>query len=377
MLQKTIFSTRFAMGMIVAQLHIIFHQHGQDNSIILFSTFCCRQFAFLFILWKMSDNTTDTSNSNSNLAVDPPLAKVIKFWLLLLGESLSIPCYVFSIYHLLSTKTAREALHNHTIVLILIFNLIQLTIDLSMTVSYLRLGYVVPSSPVSCLIWQFVDFGIWYTALLLMLWSSIERHILIFHSHLVATVQRRIFVHFMPLIVVSCYAPVFYTYLIFIYPCTPLYDYSSVLCGGPCYYSGIPVSLVWYETIAHYIVPVLLIAMFNIALLLRVIQKKCRLHRAVNWRQCRKMTVQLVSIASVFLLSDLPFTIVQVLRWSGHPDFATDIAGLYLTYLTYLPAIGIPFVTLGTIPELKKKVNALFFFLENRQAVRPNFVPTN
>ena len=323
----------------------------------------------------MANNTADTNDSNINLAYDPPFAKAIKFWLIVLSESLAIPCYLFVIYHLSSTKIAREGLHNHTVVLILIFNFIQLTTDVSMTVSYLRLGYVVPSTPMYCLIWQFVDFGIWYAALFLMLWSSIERHILIFHSGLVATVQRRILIHFMPLLAVSLYAPVFYAYLIFVYPCTSIYDYSFPLCGGPCYYSDIAISLVWYETIAHYVIPVLLIAVLNIALLFRVINQKHRLHQAIHWRQYRKMTVQLVSIASVFLLSDLPFTIITIVRWSGHPDFATDIAGPYLTYLTYLPAIAIPFVTLGTLSALKKKLNALLFFRANRQALVPNTVP--
>ena len=210
-----------------------------------------------------------------------------------------------------------------------------------------------------------------------MLWSSIERHILRFHSELVATVQGRILIHFRPLLADSLYGPVCYTYLIFIYPCTPIYDYSTVLCGGPCYYTDIPVSLVWHATIAHYVIPVLLIAVLNIGLLLRVIRQKHRLHQIVHWRQYRKMTVQLVSLASVFLLSAFPFTIITIVRWSGHPDFATDIAGPYLTYLTYVPTLAIPFVTLGTLSELKKKFYPLLFFQANRKAAGLSTVPRN
>ena len=129
----------------------------------------------------MSDNTTAIQDNNGVNASDSPLSKAIKFWLVLFGEVFSIPCYLLVIYYFLTQKTIRQALYNHAIIASLFVDLIILTVDLSFHLGYLRLGYIVPSIPAVCLIWQLVDYGFWYGDLFLKSWVAIERHIFIFH----------------------------------------------------------------------------------------------------------------------------------------------------------------------------------------------------
>ena len=165
---------------------------------------------------------------------------------------MSIPCYLFVFYHLLAGKTARKALHNHTTLVVVLFNFIILTIDLPLLMNYYSKKTYVPFNPAICLVNQFVDYGLWYGAVMTMLWLSIEQHILIFHSNLIRTARGCWLFHYIPLALFSLYAPIIYFYLIFIYLCEHQYNATAYVCGG---------------------------------LLLRVIVQKCNLKRANGWRK--------------------------------------------------------------------------------------------
>jgi len=76
-------------------------------------------------------------------------------------------CYFFLIYYFLTHKNIRQALHNHAIIASLFIDFIILSVDLSCHLGFLRLGYIVPSIPEICLIWQLLDSGFWYRDLFL------------------------------------------------------------------------------------------------------------------------------------------------------------------------------------------------------------------
>ncbi len=86
---------------------------------------------------------------------------------------LLLPCYLFVFYHLLTDKTARKILHNHTTVIMLLLNFISLTVDLPLIISYNRQGTYIPFSPALCLTHQF--FHQWQifqqSSYLMLLWS--------------------------------------------------------------------------------------------------------------------------------------------------------------------------------------------------------------
>ena len=48
----------------------------------------------------------------------------------------SFHCFLQIIYNLIATKAARQLLHNHAVIVMLVFNWIQLDIDLSMTINF-------------------------------------------------------------------------------------------------------------------------------------------------------------------------------------------------------------------------------------------------
>lgn len=285
----------------------------------------------------------------------------VEFGLFVCGEALAFPCYVFVMYHLLATRAARKVLHNHPVVVMLLLNWLHLAIDLSMTLNHLRLGYVWLFSPILCLIQQFVDTGVWYGAIFLMLWISIERHILIFHNHLVATPRRRLLFHYVPLIIFLLYAPTFYFYLIFFFPCARTFDIHANLCGGACYYFYRLSWLNWYESIANYVIPILLIVAFNGGLFVRIGLQKRRVQQSPNWRRNQKMIMQLFAVSSVYLIFDLPYIIITIVQWSGRPDFGSHVLTPYIAHLTYVPAVVLPFATFVTLPQLKQKLFALLF----------------
>ncbi|CAM4958639.1 unnamed protein product [Rotaria socialis] len=148
----------------------------------------------------MSQSSTPIANNNGIQVIDPPLLRTIKLSLFAVGVPISMSCYFFIIYQLLSHRTLREGLNNHAIIVNLCFNLIVVMVDLPFILSYLHLAYVIPATEAHCLVWQFVDYGIWFTDVFVTFWASIERHILIFHSNMTNTAKKRLFVHWMPLL---------------------------------------------------------------------------------------------------------------------------------------------------------------------------------
>ncbi|CAF0819044.1 unnamed protein product [Adineta steineri] len=227
-----------------------------------------------------------------------------KFSLFLIGKILFIPCCIFIIYHILINKRPRQSLHNHVILILLFYNFLQLILDLPMTMDYSRLRFVSPFSHSLCLVWQFIDFGIWYGGIFLMFWTSVERHILIFHSNLIQTTQKRLLFHYIPLLFFSLYPPILYFYLIFLYPCNHVLIDTDVRCGAMSYANSLASWFDIYDSIVNYIAPLLLIAVFSMALIVRFVKQRRRLQQATTWRQCRnnRFISILISICEIMIV---------------------------------------------------------------------------
>ena len=324
----------------------------------------------------MSTDTTDMNRSGVPLADFRSIWRQVVFGLFLFGQVMSIPCYIFMLYHLLAGKKARKALSNHAIVLILIFNLMVLTIDLSMTMDFMRRGIVGSLTPALCLLHQYVTFGVWNGALSLMLWTSIERHILIFHSKLVSTARGRLLFHYMPLLFSALYVPILYFYLIVLYPCENVFVATNALCGGPCFFKEMPTWFIWYDSFVHFIIPIFLIIVFGVLLLVRVIAQKRRLQRTVTWHKNRKMIVQLILVSSSYLVFSLPYCIITLVQSLGSPSFGSDVISPYIAQMTYVPAIVVPYATLVTLSGLKQKLRSLTTCRGNRRTIDPSIVRT-
>jgi hypothetical protein len=324
----------------------------------------------------MSINTTEMNSSSVPLVDFRSVWRPIVFGLFLFGQLLSIPCYLFMLYHILARKTARKALCNHAIVLILIFNLMSITTDLSMTMDFMRRGIVGSLTPALCLLHQYMTYGIWYGALFLMLWTSIERHILIFHSKLVATARGRLLFHYMPLVFSSLYAPILYFYLIVLYPCENVLVATNALCGGPCFFKEMPTWFIWYDSFVHFIIPIFLIIVFGVLLLVRVLAQKRRLQQTVTWHRNRKMIVQLILVSLSYLVFCLPYFIIILVQSLGFPSFGSNVIKAYIAQMTYVPMIVVPYATLATLSGLNQRLRSLITCRGNRRTIAPSIVHT-
>ena len=299
-------------------------------------------------------------------AAESSLSKSIKFWLLLVGECLSIPAYLFVIQQFVTRRALFSALYNHVVIVNLFVALSVLLTDVVCHLIFLRWGRLLPSTHGMCVLWQYMDYGFWYADLSLKLWASIERHMLIFHANVLNTKARRLLLHYLPLALFTFYCPLVYVYLIFFHPSDEQLDFSVLFCGGPFFYFTIPPWFVWYESVVHYVTPIVFAMLITAALPLRVFLQKHRLHVGNSWRQYRKMTIQLLSIVGVYVF-DLPYVFVTIVRWSGASDFATNIQAPYFYYCTFIPMILFPFATIVSVPDLKRTLSNLFHSNGQRQ----------
>lgn len=294
------------------------------------------------------------------------------FSIFLTGEFLSAPCYMFVLYHLLRDRNSRKSLQNHAIIALLILNLLYVMISLSFILDYMRLGYRSPFNIPLCLIHAYVDYASWYAALHVMLWISVERHILIFDSHLVATARGRLFFHYLLLSIVMAYSPVLYCYLVLLYPCQRVYNPNAVYCDAVCYSRMVPAWFNWFDSIVNYVLPNLMIAVFSCALIIRVVVQKRRSQQMVDWRRYRKMIIQLILVSIVYFATCLPYVIATIASWFEVALFGGEAAWGYLSAVTLIPAVLVPYANIFALPHLKQKLRSLMFWRKWRATVVPH-----
>ncbi|CAF1302470.1 unnamed protein product [Rotaria sp. Silwood1] len=185
------------------------------------------------------------NNTNSFQLFETSSTRLAKFILFVSLEPPGLLCNFFLVYHLITDRVLRRTLHHHVVLVLLIVSLLTNTIEVPRVLAFLHIGFVTPATTTNCIIWQWCDFTLCSINNMLMWWMSIERHLLIFHSHLFDTSKRRWLLHYIPLLALVIYIAGFYAIVIFLYPCEPQPDYFSVLCGLPCfslesYWRGLP-----------------------------------------------------------------------------------------------------------------------------------------
>ena len=138
-------------------------------------------------------------------------------------------------------------------------------------------------------------------------------------------------------------------------------DYTMGTCGCYiCILSDPAVAL--FDTIAHYLLPICIIVIFSVSLLVRVLYQKYRSRGRIEWRNYRKMAVQLLSIAAIYFFFVLPFMCLNALYTVG---VTFDVTPEYLFIATYVTNCGIlltPFVCAVSLPELRSKCRQVFRF---------------
>ena len=297
------------------------------------------------------------------------LTSAFRFWFYLVPLIPSILCSIFVLYHLLTQRALRTAINNHVVILMISFGLIYEVTDIVWYIHFFRTGTPLSATPAFCRIWVFIDSAFYVIISMLMAWASIERHILIFHPNWTATKIKCFFVHYLPLTFCSAYPTIFYGGIFLVLPCDIPFDYALPTCANYWCITG-TASLSMWDIVANFILPVVVIVLFSVALVARVVYRRCRAHGRIEWRNYRKMAVQLLSISAiyfVFLLPPMVFNAAYAagLPWDGGSDYywATQYFGYYTVLLT-------PFVCIVSLPELRSRWQGLFFFGQ-RQRVSP------
>jgi hypothetical protein len=307
-------------------------------------------------------NGSLNNNENPFQYSEISLPRPVRFWLLLLLNIPSIICSFFLLFHLLINKTFRSQLTNHVTIVLLIIGLIIEFIDISFHLSFLRLGIVQPSIPIICLIWWFMDFGLFTGCIIIMAWGSVERYLLIFHDRMFLNKKKRWIFHYLPLIILLFYILIFYTIAVFFPPCQNTYDYTLPVCDEfPCYLNDRILGT--WDTVINNALSTFIICIASVILLVRVYLQKRRLHQPNLWRKQRKMTIQLLCGCVLYLSPNIPFNTLTFAHLCGLSNSIGLEAQLYADFLCYFVVILYPFVCFGSLSEIRNKVKWRGFFL--------------
>ncbi len=125
------------------------------------------------------------------------------------------------------------------------------------------------------------------------------------------------------------------------------------MCGAPCYVIN-RTNLFTYEIIGTIVFPVLIILIGNLFLIFRVVYQKRQHHAA--WRRQRKLTMQLLIIALIYILFWFPLAINGLVYAFSFSYLSQQIQTNYFIFLVYMVPILLPFILLATLPELIKKI---------------------
>jgi hypothetical protein len=180
------------------------------------------------------DQTIPTSENNNTFFLNSSVydfSQPVCFWLFFIFDLFAVLCSVFKLYHLLTKRNLWHALRNHPLILMLLFCLVYELIDIPLHLQFLITRIVRPTTPQLCLSWWFIDWGFYYTVEILLLFTSIEWHILVFHSQMLATQRKRFLLHYLPMLLIVLFIMTFYSIIIFASICANSFDYTYDLCG--------------------------------------------------------------------------------------------------------------------------------------------------
>jgi hypothetical protein len=219
---------------------------------------------------------------------------------------------------------------------------------------------VIPQTNINCMIWQWYDDILSSGFNVLMFWASIERTLLIFHSHFYNTARHRLFLHYLPLITIIVYLIIFYTAAHFFYSCEEEFDFNQPLCGLACY--ALQANISFYDLIAHTWIPLCSSILINIGLVIRIIYRK-RVglqQQGTRWRKYRKMIIQLLVISSLYTACQVPFDGIEFIQlFVTVPDSIAYVEIVYFYYLFWLLTLLLPFACIACMSEVTNKFKDL------------------
>ncbi|CAM2704939.1 unnamed protein product [Rotaria socialis] len=312
------------------------------------------------------------STNDTNNIVSYSLAYSAKFAILIAFEIPSILVSILIFAHFGWNRHTPIKDHNHSILVLLAVNFVQVTTDLPMPMHFFHLnGIVQPPTSAYCTWWVWYEFSLNTINGCLMAWISIERHILIFHSVFLRNLgtQKRRLLRIVPLVLCIIWGPIYYCIVVIFSPmCENTRYFDSLLCGLPCY---LMTSWGTFDLFFDVISPVLIISIFNLALFVRVIKQSLVMVGRVqnNWRKQRKLALQLGMISFAYLAVWIPLSIGQLGQNYINPNFLLVQSDTF-NFLVYLVPLVLPIVCLMSMHEVIIKFKSRLF-RRNRAVVTP------
>ncbi|UJR20316.1 hypothetical protein I4U23_023447 [Adineta vaga] len=255
-----------------------------------------------------SNDSSNTVVENNSTLLDTPakssFSSMAQFWIILCFEIPSIICTLFLLFCLFYHRTLRQSLSNHITIILLVTVLFIEIIDYPHQLVYLQWNYSLYRTPALCYLWWIVSWGFYNLISILMVWLSIERHILIFHHQWLTTQKQRLIIHYIPMFIIP------------------------------------------------FISPTLLVVVINVIFFVRVVKQKQHLHQQVQWHKYRRMIIQLSACAGLFLVGNLPATTLIIVQRAGLPYSLTSQFEDYIWFFNYFLVLWLPFVCLRSSKEI-------------------------
>ena len=296
----------------------------------------------------------------------------IKFFAFVILEPPALICNILLVYYLLFDRTLRQNLYYHSIAALLTACLLTNLIVVPRIINYLYSGHTLPETNINCLIWQWCDYLLFGIVNILIFCVSMERFLLILYSYLYGTARRRFIFHYLPIIILIIYITIFYTAAILMNSCELNFNFGQPLCGFPCYTMTTSISL--YDTIVHSWLPLFGSTFVDVYLVIQVVHRRQTIQRQrAQWRKYRKMLIQLIVISSLYLTLQIPFyTTLSIRLFTVLPDSVLYIFVNYIYYFFWLLTLLLPFVCIGSIPEIVGKLKHLVTRHMGRQTTMIN-----
>ena len=255
--------------------------------------------------------------------------------------SLICDLYLFVYFIRHWRKAVVAAPQNHAILCLLIVSVIQKSADAPFLLHFLRWGRVFRETDTFCMVWSMWSYSLGCMILHVLTWCCLERHLFIFHNPMMKRQWCLIAWHYIPLLILLIYAPIFYSAVIFwLRLCANSWNYSQILCGSLCYLQ-VPF---WgtFDWLFNHTAPVSIIILANLLLLVRIIWQNIRQQRQ------KRMFIQLVAISTLYIVLLTPqVIIVGVLRGVQYND---------VQYVSYYVHQLLPFVIASTLPKMQKNL---------------------
>ncbi|CAF1426836.1 unnamed protein product [Adineta ricciae] len=289
-------------------------------------------------------------------SLPPILSNQSKYFILLILVIPSILAYLTAIGFIFLTKTYRTMPNNYSIIIILFISFITTSIDLPIRIDSYSNHPILKRTKESCLFWWYIATSCYLAMSLLVAWSSLERHLLIFHSNIFNKKFKKIFFYYIPPILIILYIFTFYFFTIIIYPCENIFNEQTNVCPFPCYFFDITLGM--WELGGHSLFPTICILLLNCALVFRVYRSKRRLKQSTNWRKYRTMIFQLILIAIIYLWVNIPYSICVLLLYFTS-IYGIDSIMYFFATCIYLTPLLFPFVCLYSLPEFRSKMKKI------------------